>query len=370
MTFRYVGALCALLVLAGCDTGGNPLEDPEDEATEGGGDGAGGGETPTDEGAPIDTDRVLPPGTASPEPRVSIFRREQQDLDDQTSDTYGNGFAQNFAYDSATDTFFVDGLAFDGSQPEGTRFARGVPGTLATNFALYEGPAVEPDFFSGVPIGQFRHRALYGISDSGNTEFAIVRTGSYIEYGFGGFIYQRNNGVELPEGGQASYSGDYAGIRDFLGQGGLEYVEGDMELDIDYGAFDGNCTADAACGNAVRGVVLNRTVYDVDGNDVTATIVDALDEANEDVTVTELPVLRFRIGPGVMDINGEATGEVFSVVAGDNYEEGTYYMVMSGDHNTAEGEIVGVVVVEADDVRAEDGITVRETGGFIVNRNE
>lgn len=67
-----------------------------------------------------------------------------------------------------------------------------------------------------------------------------------------------------------------------------------------------------------------------------------------------------------MDANGEITGNVSSSVGGDNYEAGRYYAVMSGDHNTG-GEIVGIIVVAADDPRAEN-VRVRETGGFIVTR--
>ena len=66
-------------------------------------------------------------------------------------------------------------------------------------------------------------------------------------------------------------------------------------------------------------------------------------------------------------MNGEITGEAFSTAAGETFESGNYYAVMSGDHRTG-GELVGVIVVEADDPRGHN-ITVRETGGFIVNRN-
>ena len=48
------------------------------------------------------------------------------------------------------------------------------------------------------------------------------------------------------------------------------------------------------------------------------------------------------------------------------FESGKYYGIISGD--TAE-EIVGVFVVESEDPRYEDGgVTVQETGGFIVYR--
>jgi hypothetical protein len=358
MFYRAIMALLCLALLAACESGGGSVLESEEPAED---------DDPTDDGEPIDSPAELPPGTASPSPDASIFRTEPFDAET------GNGFANSFAYDADTDTFFVDGLAFDGSQPDGVPYSRATPGSLGP-FALYEAPATFEDPIDGDPIGQFTHRALYGVSDSGQTEFAIVRTGSYVEYGFGGFIYQRNGDVVLPEEGQARYTGDYAGVRDFEGRGGLEYVTGDTQIDIDFRGFRNNCEG-TVCADAVRGYVFNRTIYDVDGNDVTQSYLDSLGEAN-DGTVSDVPVLQYRIGPNVMTPDGEMTGEVFSqaqVIRDDGtlesvpLDEGNYYAVLAGDHTSAPGgEVVGVVVVESDDPRF-DG-TVRETGGFLVNR--
>lgn len=366
MFHRLAMALLCLASLAACESGGGEVL--RDNDTETGDNNAGDGDGDADDGDPIDSPAELPPGTASPTPDASIFRTEPVDLEK------GNGFANSFAYDNETDTFFVDGLAFDSSQPDGVPYQRSVPGSLGP-FALYEAPATFEDPINDEPIGQFTHRALYGVSDSGQTEFAIVRTGSYIEYGFGGFIYQRNGDVVLPLEGQATYTGDYAGIRDFNGRGGLEYVTGDKRIDIDFRGFRNNCDG-TVCADAVRGYVFDRTVFDIDGNDITQSYLDALGEENGG-TVSEMPVLQYRIGPNVMTPNGEISGEVFStleyltedgVLERNPFEEGNYYAVMSGDHTSEPGgEIVGVVVVEFDDPATDSG-TVRETGGFIVER--
>ena len=51
------------------------------------------------------------------------------------------------------------------------------------------------------------------------------------------------------------------------------------------------------------------------------------------------------------------------------YEAGNYYAVISGDATQGGAdEVVGIIVVEADDPRS-DGVTVRESGGFILYRN-
>ena len=367
---KFPTFILAACVLAACS--GNPF-DQEDT-----GGGTGGGTTaptpaPDPSPSPIG-DGSTPPGTTSPAPNTAIVRYEARG----TGAADGNGFANGFRYDAGSDTFFVQGLAFDGDQPTGTPYARDLGIALGTGFAAYEGPSTVPDFLTGAPIDQLTHRAVYGVSTSGRTQLAIVRTGSYAGYGFGGYVYQRNQidstGVvlpTLPSQGQALYEGEYAGLRDFNGSGGLEYVTGDMEMAIDFDGFSGNCTP-ARCSDAVRGTVSNRQVFDLDGINVTANIVGAIN-TEENAALTGLPVLRFRIGTGVLDANGEIRGTINSTFSNLDgraiaYEEGNYYAIMAGDHTAgAGGEIVGIIVVEGNERRAP-GVTFRETGGFIVER--
>jgi hypothetical protein len=386
MTFRVLPALVALCVLAACEEANNRISTPQDSASSGdsssgssGGSsnsGSSGGDSSSDGSdssndsnlKPISSPGSLPPTTSRPTPDTSLFRSEQRESNDSVYS--GNGYAHGFAYDSTNDTFTVRGLPFDGEQAADTqtRFARANPGTLNTNFALYEQPGTVPDFVTGNQVPQSTYRVLYGVSASGNTEFAIARTGSYTDFGFGGFVYQRNNGVTLPAGGQATYSGDYAGLIDANGAAGLRYAEGDMTIDIDYGGFQGNCTADSACSNAIRGQITNRNVYDMQGNDLTQATIAALNADNSDVTLTSLPTVQFKIGAAVMNTNGEASGTAFSVIDGSEYEKGTYYAVLSGDHTAHSGEVVGIIVLESSSPSVADGATLRETGGFILTR--
>lgn len=320
-------SLAAFLLVSAC--GGNPfIDDPDD--------GGGGGST-----------FPLTGTTTDPSPNGAIQRVENKSTEN------GNGYAEDFAYDPETDTFFVDGLAFDGANV----YQRGTAVASLGSVMVFEGDSVYYDDKTGSPIAQGQHRALYGVSTTGETEFAIVRTGAYLGYGFGGFVYQRNGSVTIPTSGQAHYEGEYAGMRDFNGAGGLEYTTGWMTIDIDFNDFNE--------GNAVAGSVTDRAVYDMDGNDITADIELAL-ETEYETTLDGLPVLTFSVGPGVMDENGEITGEVGSYVSGPEgvevYESGTYYAVMAGEDAT---EIAGIIVVESVDPRSE-GVIARETGGFIV----
>lgn len=335
----------AVILLAGCSST-NPFE----EETEGG-DGTG-------DGTGIESDRVLPPGTESPTPDTTIYRSEA------TSDEsayYGNGYATDITYNSTDDTFSVDNLAFDGDNT----YARGTAVASLGPYAVYEADSQYNDTVTDTPINQFTHRAIYGISQSGESEFAIVRTGAYVGYGFGGFVYQRNGSVVLPDSGQATFSGGYAGVRDFSTHGGLQYVTGDMQVIVDFDDFNDTT---GQRGDAVRGYVTNREIYDVNGNSMTSTILDALAETNQ-VSYAELPTLVFDVGPGVMDDNGEIVGEVGSSINTNSgvqaFQTGNYYAVVSGEG--ADQEITGIIVVENTDEIAETG-SVRETGGFIVTR--
>lgn len=307
-------------------------------------------ETPPTDGTDtggIDSGGALPPGTTNPSAATGITRYEAKD-------DSGNGFAKIFTYNSANDTFLVDNLAFDGAN---TPFTRGTAAGSLGRFAVYEGPTSYPDDVTGAPIGQFTHRAIYGVSDSGKVELAIVRTGAYVDYGFGGFVYQRNGGVALPTTGQALYSGQYAGLRDFQNRAAIEYVQGDMAMAIDFEDFND--------GNAVRGSVTNRKVFDVNGNDITADIMSAMGS-----TETVLPTITFDVGPGVMTGNGEMTGDLGSYTTDSSgavttFERGKYYAVVSGDN--AE-EVVGILVAETQGNDPRGSFTTRETGGFLLTR--
>lgn len=336
--------LMALLLLAACD--GNPFVAP-----------------PVDPGGGAGDSVATLPGTTNPSAQSDITRHEAQ-VTDATSASLGNGYAEAFAYNAADDTFTVDNLAFDGANV----YQRSAAVATLGPADVYEADITTTDPVTGVPIDQFSYRALYGVSKTGKTNFAIVRTGSYIPYGFGGFIFARNGAVTLPGKGQAHFAGDYAGMRDFNGTGGLQYTTGDMTMDIDFNDFN-DVNSGGIAGNGVQGAIFNRKILDINGNDITADVVAAINtELTPDTDLTGLPVLQFKVGPGVMDHNGELDGQLQSVVNSNGndttFESGKYYAVLAGSGAT---EVGGIIVVESD-VPGASGVTVRETGGFILYR--
>ena len=333
--------LMACLLLAACD--GNPLE--------------GGGGEPDPIGPNSSVSSL--PGTTNPSATRDITRTEEKVT--AAGADYGNGFAEGYSYNAADDTFTVDNLAFDG----GNVYTRSGAVPNLGPAQVYRASATFEDAQTGVQIDQFSYRALYGVSTTGRTSFAIVRTGAYVPYGFGGFIYSRDGGVVLPTGGQANYTGDYAGLRDYNGRGGMDMVTGDMEMSIDFNDFNPD-ESDTGNGAGIQGQVTNRRVFDLNGNDITAAVLTELnDDKNPDVDLTELPTLVFKVGPGVLDNNGEAEGELNSTINSNGspelLEDGKYYAVISGDNAD---EVAGVIVVTS----SVNGVTVRETGGFILYR--
>ncbi len=339
---RILIALSLLFSLSACLDGAQPFDaaavDETEDAAE------------TDDaitGGGLEGTATLPPGTAEPSSSSRIERYET------------GGLVQTATYNAVDDTFEVDNLAFDGENV----YQRDdqVP-TLGT-FAVYEADAVTLDSLTGTAIPQITpYRLIYGAStnlEDGNrrTSFAIVRTGGYSGYGFGGFVYQREGGVVIPTTGQAVFNGNYAGTRVFNGAGGLEYTRGDVRIAIDFDDFNDNA--------GVYGTVFNREAFETDGTPI------SLGGADELV----LPNIQFVIVEGAETVtaNGEITGTLNNSIVVDGtlqeYESGSYYGIIAGDMADAGdgGEIVGMFVVESTDPRYED-ITAQETGGFILYR--
>lgn len=362
----FTAALCSLVALAACDSDNPFLDDPDDVSV-----------TDTDPDTDADnsfniTGGGVPEGVdgAVGNATSAIVRYEELNQN-------GGGRAEEFTYDSATDTFSVDNLAFDGEGPY-TREPIASIASLGPNnaYALYNAAVTVPDFLDSDAVSQIApYRAVVGISnataDSGapRTSFAIVRTGGYINYGFGGFVYQREGGVVLPSSGQARFNGDYAGIRIFDNSGGLEYVEADMYIDLDF-----DDPTDAVAG--VKGRIYNRVAYDTNGNLIASPGTGQLTNENE----LPLPNISFVLDGdnGNASSDGELTGDLaqnsYLDVDGNlvAYESGTYYAIVAGDTTQPDGgEIVGIAVLTSSDPRFDGARgTAQETGGFILYRDD
>ena len=253
------------------------------------------------------------------------------------SRTETDGQAKDITYNASTDKITIDNLPFDGT---GVFDRDDVLPTLVAGpngFQIYENNNPDP---------RRAYKTIYGQSTSGETSVAVVRTGDYQGYGFGGFVYARNGGVTLPTTGQAIYTGNYAGLRVFDGASGLEYTTADARIEVDFEDF--NAT------DAVEGTLTNRQYFDQAGT-----------------LLGTLPTLVLRTGSisDAGEIGGTAQSQVVVSGVPETFESGQYYAVLSGD---PADEMVGIIVVTGQDPRTGsplsggEGVTVQETGGFIV----
>ena len=372
---KSTAALAALALLAACgdgqplfDENGNPNGVTVTQAPSSGNGTTTGGTITSNNGGTTDgpttdggiaTDGALPPGTVNPTNADAIFRVEPRDND-------GGGLVTQASYNKRADTFTVDNIGFDGANV----YKRNTAVPTVGNARVFAADEVTEDFLTGNAIDQIiPYRALYGVSPTQldgepRTSYAIVRTGGYVNKGFGGYIYERNGGVKLPDSGQATFSGKYAGIRVFEGQGGLEYTDGDMRLDIDFEDFNAN--------DAVKGRIVNRHAYNENGVRL---------QTGTAETDLKLPNVFFTVQEGTPSLNadGEISGSVSSFVPSDTgalepFETGTFTGIIAGDTTTGAagspgrgGEIVGIIKMTSEDPRTE-GVSVQETGGAILTR--
>lgn len=363
---RLLSATALLALLAACGDG-QPFE--FEDSTETGGD-AGGTDTDGDgedaaEGDGFGSSERLLPGTANPSPSRSITRFEPENEDN-------GGFVRRVALRGGQ--LEVDNLAFDGVGPY--QPGRRGPDELNT-FGVFESATAVAT--SGSDIPQLDYRAIYGESVNTvridgellpRTRFAIVRSGDFDGYGFGGFLYERNGGVEIPATGQAAFRGAYAGMRVFDGdvrldtRTDLEFTTGDIVVLIDFADFNAS--------DGVRGSLFNREVFTAaGGGDVEFTTGGTRLTDLSGNAILDLPPVEFVLSNAASTPNGEISGELRSVVFVDGeaeiYETGTYNGVLSGDLVRG-GEIAGVLVLESEDPRF-DSVMVQETGGFRAERD-
>lgn len=298
-------------------------------------------------------------GTGNGPPGTSGGNKDANDPIQRTEavTATGNGYAVGIALNAEDDTFVVDGLPFDGDNI----YARGTTVSELGPFQVYEGDDTYADTVTGANIDQDLFRAIYGESESGKTSFAIVRTGSYTSYGYGGFLYKRNGKVTLPTSGAAGYVGDYAGLRDFNGVAGLEYTIGTMTMAIDFEDFN--------TGAAIQGDITNRRIYGLNSEDITDSVIAAIETEFNVSLNNEMPTLSFFVG-NALKASGEASGAISSRAGSNPLEKGTYYALIADTDEINAGEVVGVIVIESNDYRPEfEGVKVRETGGFILLRS-
>ena len=164
--------------------------------------------------------------------------------------TVCTGEVNRFVYDAGSDTLQINNLPFDltGLYVREPKFDRSVtrPGGVIDTYLGFINESGDEDYV-----------ALVRRSDSGDTEAAVIGTGGYLNFGYGGTVYRANGSTNMPNSGEAVYEGGYAGVRVY-DVGGLGYSDGYVRLRVDFEDFDVT--------RAVDGTISNRRAYDSDGN--------------------------------------------------------------------------------------------------------
>lgn len=402
---RIPFSLALLAVLAACDNA-QPLIFPGDEIVEV--DDAEevtedetSGSDPASSAVPPTIDEILDEGTL--EVALSGARDARGDISRTEARDGSGGFAEDFIVNETADTLEIDNLAFDGLNIY-TRGANTSPARISDlgTVAAYHGDLTVPDFLTGAPVEQaVPYVALYDESDviiiddipadatpeeiaaiqaaaRPRSSFTIVRTGAYVGFGFGGFGYDRAGDTVIATTGQATFDGDYGGLRVVDEFPELLVIEGDIQIDIDFDDFNS--------GAGLKGQITNRQAYTAEGELFpTFTGIDrrTIDPATLPVgvlasEVVQLPTLDFvvRGGGETIKSNGELSGEIRSRYvnptsgATEVYEDGFYYALIAGDTTAGDGgEVTGVIKVESPDSRFI-GVNAQETGGFVASRTQ
>lgn len=252
------------------------------------------------------------------------------------ADLTGNGvvFSDNGTpADPTDDTLVINNIPFDNVDASGGAYTR--VGALPNGFERYESPTLGT-------AGELSYFAVFRRSNL--AQVTAVGTGDFVTPGTGGLVAQRSGPAGVPAARAASYTftGDYAAVRIGTINGGsndVTFVTGNTILTADILDFDTN--------GAVTGVVVDRELYDSDGNFI-STLNDFIS-----LTTTGIDFETASIGSAAATTfeNGQqlGTGQWEGLFAGPNGEE-----------------IAGVIVIEGQTTSSEPADTVRETGTFIV----
>ncbi len=206
---------------------------------------------------------------------------------------------------------------------------------------------VDPDAPSDFPLVGETENAVRGKAITRVENFDVQSGNGYAQ----GYIYYPDTDTFLVD--NLAFDGENVYVREGTMSTGVAVVN------IDFADFN---DTNASLGDAVSIEITDRQTFDINGNNVTQEIVDALN--GDTGALVGMPDLLSVVGPGVMNNGGEISSEIFSYNQGATFESSSYYAVLSGEN--AE-EIVGIIFVEGSGPRDDmDGVTVRETGGFIV----
>jgi hypothetical protein len=266
-----------------------------------------------------------------------------------------------------TGTISINNLPFDGVSSQGGEYTAR-PGVVLPNGTVYQNTPNSS--------AEDQYYAVVLTSPSGNTLVGAVATNVYAGSGYGGAYASRVAGAGLPPTQAATYqyTGTYNGIRVIrqaaTDPGGavtpgnpnntIQLTTGDAEINLDLQDFD--------LTGAIRGQIVNRQLYDLNGNliSVPGRSLGRIELVITNLDPTTLQTSSDSVNPGTTNtrnIGGSSiaqSGTWTGLVAGPNGEEVAGFLIVEGELSDFDPNFESDTTLEP--------VTGRETGGFTATR--
>lgn len=240
-----------------------------------------------------------------------------------------SGEVNSFAYNPTTDVVTINNLPFD----LGGDYARD-PSLDRLGFRGYRNNA-----------GAEQYVALFATDLAEQVAAGVVGTDGYVGFGYGGTMYS-STGASLPQNGEATFQGDYAGIRVTRDEPSLADVAigtstGTVHLRMDFDDFDVIGAIDVS--------IIGRQAFDSTGAGIGALPdLAATTTQHDGIKIKSTSVVEAGTGAG----DGQGTLEgIFGGTIGSGLN----------------GKIAGVIVIQGTDPLATTR-TVMERGAFIADQ--
>ncbi|EPX79997.1 hypothetical protein [Litoreibacter arenae] len=282
-------------------------------------------------------------------------------LFDTDKNLIANSFVFNPGATPGTGTISINNLPFDGVSSQGGEYTPR-PGVVLPNGTLYENnPQRRPD--GSLIEDQYFAVVLTSPNNTG-TLVGTVATNTYVDANrsFGG-AYASRTDRGLPGTRPASYvyEGSYNGLRIVrqvalpgqptnFANNTVQATTGDAEILLDMQDFD--------LTGAIRGDIINRQLFDLNGNPL-----GALSPVQLIVTDLDPDTLKTTEGQAIVQNRNTTTsqsGEWTGLMAGPNGEEVAGFLLLEGLLDDADPNF--------DTNLGNNAVTGRETGGFIASR--
>jgi hypothetical protein len=252
------------------------------------------------------------------------------------------GDISRVVYDSGSNTLEITSMPFDRAELNAIYIDTG------DNIGDFD---VYTNAYGAPPANGFIDTYEAVFTTNGDISVGVVGVEGYQTFGYKGMFYSLDNPATLPNNALVQYTGSYAGLMDFFGNGELHRTSGDLTIDADF------------TDDVIRGWITNREVL-TDGslaNDLRLVAFDGT------AYVQELPDILL-VNTELVD--GTFDGRAVSYIDEDVYEEGSYIGLIAGTDGASIGGLVEVTANDAFPNVVGYDPESRDTGAFITTTRD